>query len=173
MVGGLGYESADRQAARALRLLRDLGIAAEAERVPVAARESKGGHVLVVASFERTRAGHGAVGTRERSPEAIADAAVGAFREHLGGRAAVDRHLGDQLVLPAALAASGRPRPPPGVVPVTRYTVSAVTKHLLTNVEVVRRFLDVDVAVLGREGEEGEVRVQPPGSGVEVVPLGH
>jgi hypothetical protein len=25
--------------------------------------------------------------------------------------------------------------------------------------------------VLGREEEEGEVRVQPPGSGVEVVPI--
>jgi len=173
MVGGLGFEVADRQAGRALRLLRESGIAAQAERVPVAARQSKGGHVLVVATFERTRAGHGAVGTRERSPEAIADEAVGAFRAYLGGGAAVDRHLGDQLLLPAALAASGRPAPPPGVQPVTRFTVSAVSQHLLTTAEVIRRFLDVEIAVLGREGEEGEVRVQPPGSRVEVVPLGH
>jgi RNA 3'-terminal phosphate cyclase (ATP) len=36
---------------------------------------------------------------------------------------------------------------------------------------VVRRFLDVEIAVVGREGEEGEVRVQPPGAGAEVVPL--
>jgi RNA 3'-terminal phosphate cyclase (ATP) len=171
MVGGLGYEIADRQAARALRGLREAGIAAEAQRVPVPARLSKGGHVLIVSTFERTRAGHGAVSARERSPEQIADDAVGAFRAHLAGGAAVDAHLGDQLLLPAALVAARLVPPPPGVVPATRYTVAAVTKHLTTNAEVIRRFLDVEIALLGRENEEGEVRVQPPGGGAEVVLL--
>lgn len=171
MVGGLGYEVADRQAARAVRRLRDAGIAAEAERVPVPCRISRGGHVLVVSTFERTRAGHGAVSARERSPEQIAEDAVNAFRAHLAGGAAVDRHLADQLLLPAALVASGHLPPPPGVVPATRYTAAAVTKHLTTNAAVISRFLDVEISVLGREEEEGEVRVQAPGAGAEVVPL--
>jgi RNA 3'-terminal phosphate cyclase (ATP) len=59
------------------------------------------------------------------------------------------------------------------VVPVTRYTVAAVTKHLTTNAEVIRRFLDVEVSILGREEDEGEVRVQPPGGRAEVVALPH
>jgi len=171
MVGGLGYEIADRQASRALRGLREAGISAVAERVPVPAPLSKGGHVLIVSTFERARTGHGAVSAHERSPEQIADAAVGAFREHLAGGAAVDRHLGDQLLLPAALAAAKLVPPPPGVVPATRYTVAAVTKHLTTNAAVIRRFLDVEIAILGREEDEGEVRVQPPGGGAEVVAL--
>ncbi len=171
MVGGLGYEIADRQAARALRGLREGGISAQAERVPVPARLSKGGHVLIVASFERTRAGHGAVSARDRSPEQTADDAVRAFREHLARGAAVDRHLGDQLLLPAALVAAGLVPPPPGVVPATRYTVEAVTKHLTTNADVIRRFLDVELSILGREEEEGEVRVQPAGGSAEVVPM--
>jgi RNA 3'-terminal phosphate cyclase (ATP) len=174
MVGGLGFEIADRQAARALKGLREAGISAQAERVPVPARLSKGGHVLIVSTFERTRAGHGAVSARERSPEQIADDAVNAFRDHLARGAAVDRHLGDQLLLPAALVAARRLRPPPGVVPITRYTVSAVTKHLTTNAAVIRRFLDVELTVTGREDEEGEVRVAPPGTGgAEVLPLRH
>jgi RNA 3'-terminal phosphate cyclase (ATP) len=171
MVGGLGFEIADRQAARAVRGLRDAGISAQAERVPVPARISKGGHVLIVSTFERTRVGHGAVSARERSPEQTAEEAVTAFRAHLAGGAAVDRHLGDQLLLPAALLAAKLVLPPPGVVPATRYTVGAVTKHLTTNAAVIRRFLDVDIAVIGREEEEGEVRVQPPGGTAEVVPL--
>ena len=172
MVGGLGYEIADRQASRALRGLRDAGINAQAERVPVPAPLSKGGHVLIVSSFERTRAGHGAVSARERSPEQLADDAVRAFRAHLSGGAAVDRHLGDQLLLPAALIAAGLVPPAAGVAPATtRYTVAAVKKHLTTNAEVIRRVLDVDVSVIGREEEEGEVRVQPPGGGAEVLPL--
>jgi RNA 3'-terminal phosphate cyclase (ATP) len=171
MVGGLGYDIAERQAARALRGLRDAGIAAEAERVPVPAHRSKGCHVLVVSTFERTRSGHGAVSARERSPEEIADAAVNAFRDHLARGAAVDRHLGDQLLLPAALLAAGLVPSPPGVVPATRYTVATVTRHLTTNAAVIRRFLDVEISIVGREEDEGEVRVQPPGSGAEVVPL--
>jgi RNA 3'-terminal phosphate cyclase (ATP) len=171
MVGGLGYEIAERQAARAVRGLRELGIAAEAERLPVPARASRGGHVLIVAAFERTRAGHGAVSGRERSPEETADQAVAAFRDYLSGRAAVDRHLGDQLLVPAALAAAGFVPSAPGVAPAFRFTVSDVTKHLTTNAEVVRRFLGVDVSVEGREGGEGEVRILGPGASGDVVPI--
>jgi RNA 3'-terminal phosphate cyclase (ATP) len=171
MVGGLGYEIADRQAARAVRGLREAGVYAEAERLPVPAHRSRGGHVLIVSTFERTRAGHGAVSGRERSPEQTADAAVEGFRAHLARGGAVDRHLADQLLLPAALLAAGHVPAPPGVVPATRYTVAAVTEHLTTNADVIRRFLDVDISILGRDEEEGEVRVQPAGGRVEVLPL--
>lgn len=168
MVGGLGYDVAERQAGRAVRRLRDHGIAAEAERLPVPARGSKGGHVLIVSRFERTTAGHGAVTNRDRSAEDSADLAVEGFQAYLSRGAAVDGHLGDQLVVPAALAVAGCPPSPPGVVPAVRYTVSEVTLHLLTNVEVLRRFLDVEIAVDGKPGEEGEVRVHAPGAAAEV-----
>jgi RNA 3'-terminal phosphate cyclase (ATP) len=171
MVGGLGFEVAERQAARALRGLREAGIHAQAERVPVAARISRGSHVLIVSTFERTRVGHGSVSARERSPEQIADEAVKAFRLHLSRGAAVDSHLGDQLLLPAALLAAGLVPPAPGVVPATRYTVAAVTQHLTTNADVIRRFLDVEVSIVGREGEEGEVRVRPRQGSSETLPL--
>jgi len=169
--GGVAHEVADRQAIRAVKRLRALGVAAEAERVPLPVRGSRGGHVLVVADFERVRSGHGAVTSRDRSPEATAEAAVAAFQAHLEGRGAVSPQLADQLVIPAALLAAGLVPPPPGVVPATRYTVSEVTEHLVGNAEVVKRFLDVELAVLGRPGDPGEVRVQPPGAGLEVLPL--
>ncbi len=171
MVGGMSFVVAERLAERALRKLRDIGVAADATRVPVPARRSAGSHLLLVASFERTRAGFGALGDRGQTPDRAADEAVAACARFLHGGAAVDIHLGDQLLLPAAILAAGLVPAPPGIVPATRYTVSAVTKHLLTTAEVVRRFLDVEISVVGREEEEGEVRVQPPGAGVEVVPL--
>ncbi len=171
VVSGMPATVTERVADRAVRKLRDIGIAAEATRVPVPSRRSQGNQLLVLATFARTRAGFGALGDRGHTPDRAADDAVAACARFLRGGAAVERHLGDQLLLPAALAAAGLLRAPPGIRPVTRYSVEAVTKHLLTTAEVVRRFLDVDVAVLGREDEEGEVRVQPPGSGVEVLPL--
>jgi RNA 3'-terminal phosphate cyclase (ATP) len=163
MVCGLGFEIADRQAARALKGLREVGVSAQAERVPMPARVSRGAHVLIVSTFQRTCAGHGAVSARDRAPEQLADDAVAAFRSHLAGGGAVDVHLGDQLILPAALVAAGLVPPAPGVTPATRYTVAAVTSHLRTNADVIRRFLDVDVEISGADEQEGEVRISPRG----------
>lgn len=171
MVGGLPYEIADRQAKRARARLRDLGVASEVDCVPVPCERSQGSHLIVVGHFEKGRAGYGANGEKGKSAEKVADEATSAFGEFLRGSAAVDEHLGDQLLLPAALSAAGLLKQPAGVVPVVRYTVHRVTKHLTTNADVVKRFLDVEIAVFGREGEEGEVRVEPPGAGVEVTPL--
>jgi RNA 3'-terminal phosphate cyclase (ATP) len=171
MVGGLSYEVAVAQGDHAARALRGLGIAAEVERLPLPVRGSRGTHVLLVASFERARSSHGAVRSGEAFGAGPFQAAVDGLARHLERGGAVDPFLADQLVLPAALLAAGRVPPPPGVVPATRYTTSDVTPHLLANAAVVRRFLEVEISVLGRIGDEGEVRVQPPGSRLEVLPL--
>ncbi|BDG07629.1 RNA 3'-terminal phosphate cyclase [Anaeromyxobacter paludicola] len=161
MVAGLEFAVAERQAARAVRRLRDQGVPAEASCVPAPARLSTGAHLIVVGHFERCSSGHGALGGRGESPERTADEAVGEFHEFLSGAGAVDVHLGDQLLLPAALAAAGLLSPPPGVVPLTQFTVARVTPHLLTNAEVIRRFLDVEVTVSGEPGQEGAVSAGP------------
>ncbi|HEY7725578.1 MAG TPA: RNA 3'-terminal phosphate cyclase [Anaeromyxobacteraceae bacterium] len=171
MVAGEGFAVAEVLAAAALRRLREIGVAAEATRLPVPARGSAGSHLLLVAHFDRTRAGCGEIGERGAAPGLAAEAAVSAFEALLRGGAALDPHLGDQLLVPAALSAAGRVAVPAGLVPSTRYSVQAVTAHLEAAAEVVRRFLDAEVAVLGRVGQEGEVRVQPPGGRLEVVPL--
>src|SRR5512147_826859 len=51
MVGGLGFEVAERLAGGALRRLREMGVAAEASKVPVPARLSAGSHLLLTAQF--------------------------------------------------------------------------------------------------------------------------
>jgi RNA 3'-terminal phosphate cyclase (ATP) len=96
---------------------------------------------------------------------------VASFHEHLARGGAVEPHLADQMVLPAALLAAGLIEPPPGIIPVTRYTTSELTPHLVGTAAVIRRFLDVEISRVGRLGEEAEVRVQPPGTGVELLPL--
>ncbi|HZZ84492.1 MAG TPA: RNA 3'-terminal phosphate cyclase [Anaeromyxobacteraceae bacterium] len=161
MVAGLDFQIAERQAARAVKRLRDQGVSAEASCVPVPARLSTGAHLMVVGHFERSRSGHGAIADGNAPPERTADEVVSDFHEFLSGAGAVDVHLGDQLLVPAALVAAGFLHPPPGVVPVTQYTVARVTRHLLTNVEVVRRFLEVEVTVAGGEGQEGAVSAGP------------
>jgi RNA 3'-terminal phosphate cyclase (ATP) len=171
MVGDLPFADAVAEADRARKALTAAGVASDAERLVLPVRGSRGRHTLVVATFERVRCGHGATRGGARAGEGAAGEAVASFQEHLARGGAVDRHLADQLLLPAALVAAGRVEPPPGVVPFTRYTASARTPQLERSAEVVRRFLDVEISVLGAPGEEVEIRVQPPGARVELLPL--
>ena len=161
LVAGLDFSVAERQAERADRRLREAGVLAQVRSIPLPAGTSRGSQVLVVGRFERTRSGHAATGEQGREPERTADAAAEAFARFLDGRAAVDPHLGDQLLLPAALTAAGRVPRPAGLDPGTTYTVSDVTRHLATNAEVVRAFLPVEVSISGAEGGEGTVEVRP------------
>ncbi len=60
-------------------------------------------------------------------------------REYLSSEAPVGRHLADQLMIPMALAGGGRFRTLP------------LTRHSLTNIDVIKKFLDLEVAVAKQE----------------------
>jgi RNA 3'-terminal phosphate cyclase (ATP) len=65
-----------------------------------------------------------------------------------GEQYAVDPHSADQLVLPLALAKG-----------VSEFTVSTMTRHLTTNIAVIRRFLEREIVCEGEEGHPGRVRI--------------
>jgi RNA 3'-terminal phosphate cyclase (ATP) len=171
MVGGLPWVDAEAEAGHARRALTRLGVASDVERLALPVRGSRGRHTLVVASFERTRSGHEATRAGGQAGEGAAALAVEALRFHLDRGGAVEPRLAEQLLLPAALLAARRVEPLPGVEPITRYTSGPRTAHLGATAGVIRRFLDVEVSVVGTLGEEAELRVQPPGAGVELLPL--
>ena len=161
LVAGVDFSVGERQADRAEQRMREAGVSCQARAVPMPGGPSRGSHLLVVARFERIRSGHSDTSEGGREPERTADAAVAGFSRFLDGHGAVDRHLADQLLVPAALVAAGRVPRPAGVDLSTCFTVGEVTRHLLTNAEVIRRFLPVEVRVDGAEGGEGTVTVRP------------
>jgi RNA 3'-terminal phosphate cyclase (ATP) len=85
------------------------------------------GFALVVSVAGATRAGFDALGERGVPAEDVADGVVADVHDWLDGSAAVDTRLGDQLVVPLALAG--------GVVRLPR-----VTNHVRTNLALVERF---------------------------------
>lgn len=90
------------------------------------------------------------LGERGKPADKVADDAVDQALNYLNtGEAAVDCHSADQLVLPMALAEDP-----------SSFKVSEVTHHLLTNIEVIKQFIDRDIACEGMEGHAGEVRIQ-------------
>ncbi len=161
LVAGIDFAVAERQAERAERRMRAGGVVCTTRAVPMPAGPSRGSHLLVVARFDRTTSGHSATATGDGDPDRVADDAVASFVRFVDARGAVDPHLADQLLLPAALVAAGRVPRPDGLERTTRFSVGEVTRHLTTNASIIPSFLPVDVTVSGPVGGPGEVVISP------------
>lgn len=167
LVSGLPADVAVRMGATARSELRLLGVEAEVESVALPQGPSNGAALAIQAVYEKLSVSFGALGEKGKPAEAVAREAVGHFRDHHQSGMALDEHLGDQILLPLALASAGIQG---GPTPIHRFSTASISSHLTTNAQVIRRFLPVEIAIFGREGEPGEVRVAPPGIG-EVLPL--
>jgi RNA 3'-terminal phosphate cyclase (ATP) len=94
--------------------------------------------------------GFSALGRRGKRAEQVADEAVDQLIEHIESGGCIDPHLSDQII-PFAGLAKGK----------SVFSVSRVTRHLLTNIWVVKQFLDVRIEVEGNEGGAGKVEINP------------
>ena len=74
-------------------------------------------------------------GERGVPADRVALAMIDEVREYLAAGVPVGRHLADQLMIPMALAGGGKFRTLPP------------TRHSLTNIEVLKKFLDVEITV--------------------------
>jgi RNA 3'-terminal phosphate cyclase (ATP) len=72
-------------------------------------------------------------GERNVAAEAVADQAVIAARRYLASDVAAGEYLADQLLLPMALARGGS------------FTTVPPSRHTTTNIEIIRKFLDVEI----------------------------
>lgn len=134
-----------RQKERALELLRRRGFEANIEVVK-APSPGTGSCLILIAEFENSLAGFTSLGERGKPAEKVAEEAVSEFLDYFKSGAAIDRHLADQLILPAALAQGP-----------TSFTTSCLTGHLLTGVWVVEQFMGKKFTVEGKEGGPGRV----------------
>ena len=106
--------------------------------------------LFLVLESERGLSGFSALGRRGKRAEEVADEAVDKLIEHINSEGCIDPHLSDQLI-PFAVLAKGK----------SVFTTSRITRHLLTNIWVVKQFLDVRIEVEGRQGEAGRVEIHP------------
>ncbi|MBI4714626.1 MAG: RNA 3'-phosphate cyclase [Nitrospirae bacterium] len=149
VVANLPVSIGRRQLDRALARLREAGYPAQGE-VRTAASPGKGTFCFIRAEFEKVRAGFPALGEIGKRAEAVADEAADAFLRYQAEVGALDPHLGDQVVLPMALAGGE-----------SRVTVSEFTEHLRTNLWVIERFLPGRFSVEGEvEGKGGTIRAR-------------
>jgi RNA 3'-phosphate cyclase len=146
-VAGLPEHVARRQRAQALHCLEKLGLAATIHEEAWA-----GGPGSVLALCLQTAPVPTlffGLGARGKPAERVADDAVAQVGAFLHSRpTAIDPYSGDQLLLPLSLAAGS-----------SRFRVAEVTMHLLTNAQVIAKFVDRRIEIEGDEGKPGVVKV--------------
>ena len=140
ITANLPLHISQRMAAHATTLLASAGLTARVDMETVTAANA-GAALFLAIEYGNGRGGVIAMGQRGKPSETVAEEAVAALLEFHRSDAAVDAHLADQLILPAALASG------PSVLAVER-----VTRHLTTISWLVQQFgiARVDVTVHGR-----------------------
>jgi RNA 3'-terminal phosphate cyclase (ATP) len=147
-VANLDDSIAERQRRQALRRLAGCGATLDIELVRLPAR-SQGTVIVLLAEFERSQCCYTGLGARGKPAERVADEAVDGLAAFLATDGAVDEYLADQLVVPLACAAG-----------VSELRTARVTQHLLTNVDVVRRFIARPITIEGALGQAGVLRIE-------------
>lgn len=138
-----------RMADRAGRLLAGLGVPVAIEPLRVRAA-CAGAGIFLAARYEAIACGFSALGARGKPAELVAEEAVAALVAHRDGGAALDEHLGDQILAPLAVA--GGP---------SRFSVERISRHLETNAWLVERFGLARVGLESKADGTGLVTVTP------------
>ena len=147
-VGRLDRSIAERQRSQALAGLAALAVPVEIEVVEVAAA-SPGTFIILQAGFETGQCCACALGARGKRAERVADEAVDELLADIAAGGAVDPWLADQLLLPLAFVPAR-----------SAFTVGSVSGHLLTQAELIKRFLPIEITVAGAAGQPGRVSLQ-------------
>jgi RNA 3'-terminal phosphate cyclase (ATP) len=86
-------------------------------------------------------------GEKGISAEKVAKRAVKAVQEYLASNVPVGRYLADQLLVPMALAGGGK------------FRTLSPTQHTITNVEIIKKFIDVDFALIEYDQNRWEIEL--------------
>jgi len=96
---------------------------------------SRGNAVLIEIESEALTEVFSCIGERGVRAEIIAEQAADQALNYLNAQAPVGEHLADQLLIPLALGGGGS------------FTTGPLTLHTTTNLDIIKKFLDIDIAV--------------------------
>ena len=90
------------------------------------------------------------LGERGKRAEAVADEAIHQFLDYLDSGAPVDEYSADQIVLVLSLSSG-----------LSSFRTTKITNHLLTNIAVIKQFIDRDITCSGQPGSVGTITLLP------------
>ena len=138
IVSSLPQKIAERETARVARKLNWDN--ATVEHFAVTNPRGPGNILFAELVYEHVTVVFTGFGRVNVSAESVADEVVRSVRKYLKFDAPVGPFLADQLMLPMAVAANTS-----GVA--SKYHATPLTQHSLTQIEIIRRFLDVSIDI--------------------------
>jgi len=131
LVADLAVSIAERELAMIARLLswKDAWLSVE----KVDNSRGPGNIVMIEIQSEHVTEIFTGFGQRGLRAEVVAEQAAKEARQYLKTSAFAGEHLADQLVVPLAIAGGGS------------FTAVRLSRHMTTNVEIVRKFIDIDI----------------------------
>ena len=148
-VTNLPAHISQRMARRADNLLRQAGFVTHIQPRRERGRGPGAGLFLWL-----PQAGFASLGRKGLPADKVAETAVADLLAFVDNKAAVDKHLADQLLIPMALG-HGR----------STLTTNQLTQHTLTNAHLLRQWLDVSITITGDLGHSAQIQVDGIGYG--------
>lgn len=122
------------------KLLLNSGLNIETiEHTDVTDSISAGNCVMICVTGDNRRIVFTGFGAKGKPSEKVINEAAGEARNFLNSGAAIDHYLADQLLIYMAMRKDGC------------FTTNLLSKHLTTNIEVIKKFLPIDFAVEQRK----------------------
>jgi RNA 3'-terminal phosphate cyclase (ATP) len=98
------------------------------------ADQGPGNALLITIEYDHVTEVFCALGKRGLSSEMVAKNVISEMTDYcVAGDSVADEYLADQLLLPMALSGQGI------------FTASVISQHTLTNAEIIKKFIDVDI----------------------------
>jgi RNA 3'-terminal phosphate cyclase (ATP) len=110
---------------------------------------SRGTAVMIEIESEHLTEVFTRIGERGVRAEIIAEKAADEALEYLKTEAPVGEHLADQLLIPIALAGGGS------------FATGSLSLHTTTNIEVIKKFLDVEITATHQANKVWAIDVRP------------
>jgi RNA 3'-terminal phosphate cyclase (ATP) len=116
----------------------------------------KGTVLLIVGEFDNkqndgyAQCCYFGLGERGKPAEKVADEAIDKFEQYLATDTTLDEYLADQLLLPLAFANG-----------ISEFSTARITKHLLSNAEIIQFFSPTRIDIVGDLNESGFVKIIP------------
>ncbi|KPK34238.1 MAG: RNA 3'-phosphate cyclase [Nitrospira bacterium SG8_35_1] len=108
----------------------------------------EGTFTFLAAQYENTFAGFSSIGKRGKPAEKVGAETASAFLDFNCKSTVFDPHLADQIVLYLSLSRQD-----------SSFTTSCITEHLLTNLWVIKKFIDIHYQVEGQLNSEGRIKI--------------
>ncbi|MCX7793293.1 MAG: RNA 3'-terminal phosphate cyclase [Thermodesulfovibrionales bacterium] len=147
-VANLPLSIAERQKDSLLKNASNLSIKMQIKSLAVRS-PGPGTFLFIEAFYENSVAGFSSLGEKGKKAESVGEEAWKQFLRHLKTGCALDPHISDQIVLYLSL-----------IDKLSEFSTSEITSHLLTNLWVLKQFLQIHYSVEGAEGQPGIVRLK-------------